>query len=60
MSTAPITKKWTAVCRQCGPVVIVQKTKPKSCKTSIRVGAYNTRLCGYPLERVERVEGGAA
>lgn len=51
MSTASTTKNWAAVCRQCGPVVIVQKTKPKSCKTSIQVGAYSTRLCGYPLEQ---------
>ena len=51
MSAAASTKKWTAVCRQCGPVLIVQKTKPTSCKTAIRVGAYSTRLCGHPLEQ---------
>lgn len=55
MSAAPLIKKWAAVCRQCGPVVIVQKTKPKSCKTSIRVGAYSTRLCGHPLEQQKEV-----
>ena len=43
-------KKWAAVCSQCGPVEIIQKTKPKSCKTSIKVGSYgSTRRCGLPL-----------
>lgn len=47
--------KWAAVCPQCGEVEITQKTKPKSCKTSIDVGACSTRRCGQPLEQQREV-----
>lgn len=40
---------WTAFCPHCGSVEIVQKTKPKSCKTEIAVGPINTRRCGLTL-----------
>lgn len=44
-------RKWMAYCRQCGRVEINQKTKPTSCKTTIKVSASSERLCGLPLTR---------